>query len=64
MTGRRDEPASHKSLQGILGLDGGQPGDRPAVARNDNVGALLDPFEMLAEAIMELPNPDLVIPTM
>ena len=58
---RRDETASHETLERILPVDGGQPGDRPPAARNDDDGTLLDLLKMLAQAIVKLPDPDLVI---
>jgi len=41
-------------------VDRGEPRDRPAATRNDDVGAIRDALEMLAEPVVELTHPDLV----
>lgn len=59
--GRSGEPAPHEILQRILVVDGDQPSDWPAATRDDELGPLLNPLEMLAQTIVKLPNPDLVV---
>jgi len=61
---RRDETASHEILKRILPVDGRKPGDRPAAARDNNLGTLLGPLEMLTQAIVKRPDPHLVAPSM
>ncbi len=41
-------------------VDRGEPRNRPAATRNDDVGAIRDPLEMLAEPVVELTHADLV----
>jgi len=57
---RRDETAAHEILQRILPGDGRQTGNRPTAPGDDDLGAPLDPLEMLAQAIVELPDAHLV----
>jgi hypothetical protein len=61
---RRDQTASYQILQRILAIDGRQPADRPAPPCDNHLGALLDPLQMLAQAIVKLPDPHLVLPHM
>ena len=41
-------------------VDRGEPRDRPAATRHDDVGTIHDALEMLAEPVVELTHPDLV----
>ena len=37
-----------------MAVDGRQPGDRPAAARDDDLAALPNPLQMLTQAIVKL----------
>ena len=52
--GRRDEAPPYKIGQGTLAVDGRQPRDRTATARDQHLGTLRDAPEMLAQAIVKL----------
>jgi hypothetical protein len=57
---QRHKTAAHEILERILPIDGRQTRDRPAAARHNDLGAVLNPLEVLAQAVVQLPNPDLV----
>jgi hypothetical protein len=59
--GQRDEPAADEVLQRIVPVDTGEPGDRPSPPGDEDLGALLDALEMLAETVVKLPHADLVL---
>ena len=59
-----DDPAADEVHDWIQGIDGGQSGDRPPAAGDDDVGSLLDALEVLTQSIVELTYPDLVVPAM
>jgi hypothetical protein len=61
---RRYEAASHEILERACGLDGGQPGDRPSTAGNHDLGTLLYPLQVLAEAIVKCPDAHFVVSCM
>jgi hypothetical protein len=61
---RGDETSSDQILERILAIDGGQPRDRLAAARDHDLGTLRDVLEMLAQPIVELTHSNLIPLTM
>ncbi len=57
---RSDETSSDEVAQWVLIVDGRQPCDRLAAARDHDLGALLDAPEMLAQAIVKITHPNLI----
>ncbi len=62
--GRADQPAADEIVERILDVSARHARDPPAAPRHNERGTPLDPIEMLAQAIMELPHADLVLPTL
>ena len=55
-----DEPSLYEVRKGILAPDGCEPRDRPAAARDHDLGPLLDVLEVLAQPIVKRTHAHLV----
>ncbi len=59
-----DKPSPDQARERILVVDGRKPCDRLPTACDHDLGTLLDALEMLAQSIMKLPHPYLILLTL
>jgi hypothetical protein len=59
-----DEAAPDELIQRVLRVNGREPGDRPSATRDEDLRALLDTIQILAEAVVKLTDANLVVPIM
>lgn len=64
LPGQAHQTAPYEIRQRVIATDGRQPGDPPAATRHDDLDTLLDAVEMLAQAIVQRANADLLFAAM
>jgi hypothetical protein len=62
--GQAHQTASHELGQRVIAADRRQSRDAPASAGHDDLDTLLDAIEVLAQAIVQIADADLLLTTM
>ena len=64
LLGQAHQTAPDEIRQRVIATDGGQPRDPPAATRDNDLNTLLDAIEVLAQAIVQRTNANLLFTTM